>query len=207
MRYPNRSNCFLPLIALLVLWPATVETASAGPGDRLRGGGGVRGLRGAVGGSGSGPGEQRQRAPYDDVEGTIWEYKAEPEKPKEGDTPSKLEGRIRLEGNAIFDANKRVKRSGEGSLRDKLGRFRSGETDEIRVPSGPEEERIGEYRKLDSGKVRLDFNDDKTLHGLMLIWPKPDAPDGVWLGQYTETDPRTDKKERVWIVELRKIKD
>jgi len=57
---------------------------------------------------------------------------------------------------------------------------------------------------LPKGRKRIDFNDEETLHGLMIIWPKKDSP-SVWLGNYKEQKGRRTTSE--WVVELREIQD
>lgn len=148
------------------------------------------------------------RLPDDQVEGTIWEYTGKPKnKPKKGEKEiPPLKGKFRLEGNAIFDISKRLPIPKKDEVKKVVEKLRKGTLDELKVPPKAQQKRLGEYRKLSRGKLRLDFKDtDKDgMNGIMIIWPKPKTK-GVWLGTYSEKKGK--RTVRSWIVELRAIED
>ena len=160
-------------------------------------------LRRAIGGDQT---EHLPRRPNDQVEGTIWEYKStEYQMPlAEGEVEETIEGRFRIEGTAVFDHKPFVEISGGEQRSETLKRLLGGEAMKLSVPSGPEQKRIGEFRKMDNGKTRFEFNDAEGLHGVMIAWPKEDA-NGVWLAIYYKKDGnRTVGK---WAMELRAVED
>jgi hypothetical protein len=146
------------------------------------------------------------RLPNDQVEGTIWEYRGTLLKPmpEAGTTPPELKGRIRLEGKAVFDASPRVTLPSAEKVKGALAPLREGKSVEVPLPEGPQPKRLGEYRRLSTGKVRLDLSDPESLNGLMLIWRKKDTAD-VWMGTFAEREGK--KTVREWTVELRPISD
>lgn len=145
-----------------------------------------------------------KRLPNDQIEGTIWEYKATPKsKAQDGEKTNELKGKFRMEGKAMFAVKKRisVKGGGPGKLLEKI---KSGDEFEVGPPEGPQQKRIGEYRKLSSGKYRLDFDDKDSLHGIMIIWKK-DKKSGVYIGTYKEMEGKKTTGE--FVVELKPIED
>lgn len=152
-------------------------------------------------------GEQRTlpRHPDDQIEGTIWEYKGTLKgKPKEGEEPPKLEGRFRTEGKAIFDISKRLPIPTKEEVKKVVAKAKEGKLPELKLPPEPQAKRLGQYRKIDSKKWRLDFDDKDSLNGIMLIWLKKDTTD-VWMGTYTEK--KDNKTVREWQIEIRPIED
>jgi hypothetical protein len=146
-----------------------------------------------------------QRLPDDDVEGAVWEYRGTPKKkPKEGDEVAELKGQFRIEGTAIFDASPRIKLPSRGEARKVLDSIRKGQAPSLKAPTAPTPKRIGEYRKLSNSKRRLDFNDEESLNGIMIIWRKKNTAD-VWMGTYKQR--QAGKTTREWQVELRPIQD
>ncbi|QDT62981.1 hypothetical protein [Calycomorphotria hydatis] len=146
-----------------------------------------------------------KRLPDDSVEGTIWEYKCTPKaNVKEGETIPTREGKFRFEDSAILDVSPRFKLPGKDEVKGTIDSLIRGEAPEIKLPEGPQQKRLGQYRKLRGGKYRLDFDDPESLHGLMIIWKKKNTND-VWMGTYNEME----KKKIVsrWVVELRPIED
>lgn len=155
------------------------------------------------------PGSGQQslpKLPGDDVEGSIWEYRATPKSDVgKTDIPTdSRSGRFRVEGNAVFDAQLALTLPPREKVRSVAEKLKRGEGMELRLPEPPRVKRIGEYKRLTKGRVRIDFNDKETLHGLMIMWPKKDSP-GVWLGTYKEQEGRRTTSE--WVVELREIQD
>ncbi|MDA0808887.1 MAG: hypothetical protein O2945_03855 [Planctomycetota bacterium] len=146
------------------------------------------------------------RLPDDQIEGTIWEYKGKlNSKPKEGEKIPKLEGKFRTEGKAIFDINERLALPKPGDVKKVVESIRTGDDlPDLKLPSKPQVRRLGQYRKLSSGKLRLDFDDKESLNGIMIIWKKAKTAD-VWMGTYSEK--KGSKTVRSWIVELRPIED
>lgn len=149
--------------------------------------------------------ETLPRLPNDQVEGTIWEYSGKPKgQPKEGEKAPKLEGRFRTENQAILDVSRRLPIPPKDEVKKVVEKVKEGELSEVKLPAAPQVKRLGEYRKIAGGKLRLDFNDKESLNGIMVIWPKKDTAD-VWLGTYTEK--KDGKTVREWIVEVRPIED
>lgn len=156
-------------------------------------------------GKGNAP-QNLPRLPDDQIEGTIWEYKGKlKSKPKEGEKIPKLEGRFRTEGKAVFDISRRLPLPKLGDVRKAVESIRNGDgPPELKLPSKPQVKRLGQYRKLSGGKLRLDLDDKESLNGIMIIWRKAKTAD-VWMGTYAEKKGR--KTIRSWLVELRPIED
>ncbi|MCC7424128.1 MAG: hypothetical protein IT428_28005 [Planctomycetaceae bacterium] len=154
------------------------------------------------------PGKQQETLPRlanDQIEGTIWEYKAKPkDPPKEGQEVETLEGKFRTEGSAIFDISKRIGLPEKKKVEKTVEAVKSGKAKEIKLPSPPQQKRIGEYHTLNSTKLRLDFNDPESLNGVMVVWKKKKTDD-VLLGTFTQKEGKKTVKE--WIVEIRPIED
>ena len=150
--------------------------------------------------------ENRDRPPNDQVEGTIWEYKSTKYKStlNKGEAVPKLFGRFRIEGNAVFAADNKIKIPPGTDIKEKLKDLAAGKDTELSLFKGLEETRIGEYKKMSNGKVRFDFNDPNGLRGVMIAWPKEDAQ-GVWLANYTQKEGT--KTTGKWLMELRAVKD
>src|SRR5262245_58382731 len=91
-------------------------------------------------------GEQRDTMPRmadDKIDGTIWEYKATAStKPAEGEEPKTLKGRFRTEGEAVFDVSRRFSVPGEKDVKKVIDKVASGESQEIKMPEGPQQKRI-----------------------------------------------------------------
>lgn len=157
---------------------------------------------------GGGKSNTLSRLPDDQIEGTIYEYVGKTKsKPKKGEKEiPALKGKFRLEGKAIFDISKRLPIPKKDEVKKVIEKAKKGELDELKLPAKPQQKRLGEYRKLSSGKLRLDFKDtDKDgMNGIMIIWPKPKT-NGVWLGTYSQKQGK--RTVRSWIVELRAIED
>lgn len=146
-----------------------------------------------------------KRLPDDNIEGSIWEYKAKPEKEqKKGEEELKLEGKFRLEESAIFDVSPTFKLPSKAEVDKVIDKVKSGKGLDVKLPSAPQQKRIGEFRKLSGEKLRLDFNDKESLHGIMIIWQKKKS-DSVWMGTYSEREGT--KEIRKWEVEVRQIED
>ena len=146
------------------------------------------------------------RLPDDQIEGSIWEYKGtlkEGEKTSE-DEDAKIEGRFRIEGKAIFDASPGIPLPDREQVKSAVEKARAGKLNEIKLPGAATEKRIGEYRKLANGRLRLDFNDADGLHGAMTIWKKKET-DAVWMGTYNEIEKGKSVAE--YVVELRFLSD
>jgi hypothetical protein len=149
--------------------------------------------------------ELGKRLPNDNIEGSIWEYKAKPEKEqKKGEEELQLEGKFRLEDSAIFDVSPTFKLPSKKEVDKVLEKVKSGKGVEVKLPAGPQQKRIGEFRKLSGDRIRLDFNDKDSLHGIMIISQKKKS-DSVWIGTYQERDG--EKLVRKWNVEVRQIED
>ena len=145
------------------------------------------------------------RLPDDQIEGTIWEYQGKlKDEPAKGEEVPELQGRFRTEGKAIFDVSRRLPIPEKKEVDKAVKALKKGELKDIKLPEGPQVKRLGEYRQITGGKLRLDFKDKESLNGIMIIWPKKETAD-VWLGNYTEK--LEGKKVRTWIVEVRPIED
>ncbi len=155
-------------------------------------------------GAGGGP-KSLPRLPNDQIEGTIWEYKGKLKgETKSDETTPKLEGRFRTENKAIMDISRRLPIPPKEEVKKVIDKVKEGELSEVKLPPAPQVKRLGEYRTINGGKLRLDLNDKESLNGIMIIWPKKDTAD-VWLGTYAEK--KDGKTVREWIVELRPTED
>ncbi len=115
-----------------------------------------------------------------------------------------LEGQFRTEGKAIFDISTRFRLPDRKKVEEVVEAAKKGKLKDIKLPSAPQQKRIGEYREIQGNKLRLDFNDKEGLHGLMIIWRKKNTED-VWIGTFAEKQGT--KTIRQWNVELRPIED
>jgi hypothetical protein len=139
------------------------------------------------------------------IEGVIWEFKATLKKDARpiGDE-TELAGRFRTEKSAVFDISSRALLPAKKDVDKAIDKAKEGKLTEIKLPPAPQQKRIGEYRKTNDGRLRLDLNDPESLDGVMVIWRKQDTAD-VWMGTYRQ---RKDKKfVQDWIVELRPVED
>lgn len=144
-----------------------------------------------------------ERAPNDQVEGTIFEWYSV--KQKSGEEKKEIKGKFRLEKKAVFDVSPRLALPSKKEVEKKvIEPIKKGDALNIRLPEGPQQKRLGEYTNISGGKVRINFNDKESLHGLMIIWKKKDTDD-VWFGTYTEKEGAKTTAE--WDVELRPIQD
>lgn len=151
-------------------------------------------------GRNTGPG----RLPDDNVEGSIWEYEGKLKgTPKEGEKELELEGKFRLEGTAIFDVSPTLALPTADEVKKTVKKVVDGKRVDLKLPSGPQQNRLGEYKKIMGGKIRLDFK-DKEMNGIMVIWPKKGAS-GVWIGTFDQREGT--KTVREWDVEVRQIED
>lgn len=179
-------------ILLFLTFVATPTLLVAGPLDALR--------------EAAGKQDSLPRMPDDNIEGTIWDYKATYEaKLKEGEEkPKPLTGRFRTEGEAVFDVGRRLQLPDlpQGGPRALVEKLKEGPPSELKLPTS-EVKRIGEYR-LTKGKLVVKFNDPKTLHGTMTLRKKK-RTNTVWHGDYREMEGK--KTVRRWKVEVRKIED
>ena len=146
-----------------------------------------------------------QRLPNDNVEGTIFEYKGTlKSKPKETEEAPALEGKFRIEGTDILDVSPTFKVPSKKEVDKVAKKLAEGKGADVKLPGGPQQKRLGQYRKTGTGKMRLDFDDKDTLHGTMILTLKPSTKD-VWIGTYTEKNGK--KTVRTWQVEVRPIED
>jgi len=145
------------------------------------------------------------RRPNDQVEGTIWEYKGKIKKSdKTGDKPEPIKGKFRIEGTAVFDVSSRISIPSRDDARGVLDKIKNGTGIELKKPAGSQQKRIGEYRKLSNGRIRIDFDDPDTLNGMMILRKKQNTRD-VWFGTYDKKEDGKVVKE--YEVELRPIED
>ncbi|MCE9555532.1 MAG: hypothetical protein K8T91_19465 [Planctomycetes bacterium] len=150
-------------------------------------------------------GDNLKRLPNDQVEGTIFEYKGTlKSKPQEGEEAPTLQGKFRIEGTAILDVSPTLKVPSKAEVGKVTKKLAEGKGGEVKLPGGPQQKRLGQYHKTDTGKMRLDFDDKDSLHGTMILTRKPKTDD-VWIGTYTEKDGK--KIVRTWQVEVRPIED
>lgn len=147
------------------------------------------------------PGE---RLPDDSIEGTIWEYEGKLKgTPKEGEDKLELEGKFRIEGSAIFAVSGTITLPSAEEVKKTVKKVTEGKKIELKVPEGPQQNRIGEYKKISNGRYRLDFKDKESLNGIMIIWQRKD--DAVWIGSFEQKE--NGKTVRNWDVQLRAIED
>lgn len=144
------------------------------------------------------------RLPDDNVEGSIWEYEGKLKgTPKAGEKELELEGKFRLEGTAIFDVSPTLALPTTDEVKKTVKKVVDGKKVDLKLPAGPQQNRLGEYKKISGGKIRLDFK-DKEMNGIMVIWPKKGAS-GVWIGTFDQREGT--KTVREWDVEVRQIED
>lgn len=152
------------------------------------------------------------RPPNDNLEGTIWQYRAE-RKDNDG-KELVLEGRFRVEEKGIFEVDKQIElpaRPLPGLRKNNKDDFKgAGDTKDdskgksITVPSA-KGRRVGDVTKTNDGKSKLVIDaKDFPLQGIVIVWPKKDRP-GVWMGTYQER--KNDKNGEKWVIELRESED
>lgn len=152
-----------------------------------------------------GAGPAGARLPNDQIEGTVFEYRGKlTGTPRAEDKDRKLEGKFRIEGSAILDVSPTFALPSKDEVKKAVGGIVAGKGIDIKLPSAPQQKRLGEYRKITGGKLRLDFNDKESLSGIMIIQPKKKTED-VWIGTFAEREGT--KTVRNWEVELRPIED
>lgn len=154
------------------------------------------------------PAGNLQRLPDDQVEGTIFEYKGTlKSKPKEGEELPVLEGKFRIEESAIFDVSPTFKLPSKDEVKKIAEDVAKGSGPELKLPAAPQQKRLGQYRKIARGKMRLDFNDPDSLQGIMILMLQKKTGD-VWVGNFTEKREQDGKKvSHNWQVEVRPIED
>ena len=107
------------------------------------------------------------RLPDDDIEGTIWEYKGTLKKQTKTNAKAKeLKGRFRLEDQKVLDVGRRLPIPSKKDVKKTVEKLRSGELDEIKLPEGPQVKRLGQFRRLSRGRIRLDLDDKDSLNGI-----------------------------------------
>jgi hypothetical protein len=114
-----------------------------------------------------------------------------------------FEGKFRLEESAVFAVQDNFKLiPPKSEVESKIKDFKAGKGVDLKIDSTPK--RIGEFKKINSGKTRIDFDDKEGLNGIMLIWKKEGNAD-VWMGTFKKKiDAKTTKE---YIVDLRPIQD
>jgi len=153
------------------------------------------------------PGPKKlDRLPDDNVEGMTWEYEGTIKgTPKADEKDLELAGKFRLEGTAIFDVSPSLALPTTGDVKKTVKKVIAGKKVDLKLPSGPQQNRLGEYRKISNGKYRLDFKEkDSPLNGIMIIQLKKGSS-GVWIGTFDQREGT--KTLRTWDVELRAIDD
>ena len=139
------------------------------------------------------------RAPNDQVEGSVWQFKAtrqEVEKP--------ITATFRVEENAILQIEKEIptEEPSTGTPKRPRDRIKAGG---IKLPAA-KTKRVGDVTKMDNGKTKLIFTEG-PLQGQAIIAPLKDRP-GVWSGEYRQRlDDKTEKLGPLWKLELRESED
>src|SRR5262249_39915519 len=123
--------------------------------------------------------------------------------PKAGEEKLELEGKFRLEGQAIFAVSGTIELPSADEVKKTVKKVVEGKKIELPVPGAPQQNRIGEFKKISDGRLRLDFKDKESLNGIMIIWKRKD--DAVWIGTFDQRE--NGKTVRNWDVELRAIED
>ena len=114
-----------------------------------------------------------QRVPNDNVEGTVFQYYGKLQgTPKKEDEDRKLAGKFRIEGSAVFDVSPTFALPSKGEVKKVVEGIVGGKGVNLKLPSGPQQKRLGEYHKISTGKLRFDFNDKESLHGIMIVQKK-----------------------------------
>lgn len=151
------------------------------------------------------------RRPNDNLEGTIWQYRATRKDKDKKEVV--IEGRLRIEENGVFEVDMPVELPGKrllGLRKDDKAAKKSddGASEEpkrkVTVPT-TRGRRVGDVSKLDDGRTKLVIEaKDFPLQGILILWPKKDRP-GVWMGTYQER--KNDKNGEKWAIELREGED
>lgn len=156
------------------------------------------------GGSSSSSGNL-QRLPNDQVEGTVYEYKGTLDKTSksQGDD-QEIEGKFRLENSAIFDVSPTVKLPSQKEAGNPLQKILSGKGGNVKAPEAPQQKRLGEFKKTTGSQLRLEFDDEESLFGTMMLNREKGTQD-VWVGTFTER--KDGRAGRIWRVKVRPIED
>jgi len=151
------------------------------------------------------------RPPNDNLEGAVWQYRAE-RKDKDG-KEIVLEGRFRIEEKGVFEADKQIELPGRplpGLRKNNKDEGKAGDSKDgskgktVTVPSA-KGRRVGDVTKTNDGKTKMVIEaKDFPLQGIVIVWPKKDRP-GVWMGTYQER--KNDKNGDKWVIELRESED
>ncbi len=140
------------------------------------------------------------RAPNDQVEGSVWQFKAtrqEVEKP--------ITATFRVEENAILQIEKEIATEEPSTGTPKRPRDRIKAGDGIKIPMA-KTKRVGDVAQMENGKIKLIFTEG-PLQGQAIIAPMKDRP-GVWSGEYRQRlDDKTEKLGPLWKLELRESED
>jgi hypothetical protein len=151
------------------------------------------------------PAPTGQRAPDDQIEGTIFEYQGKlAGTPKKEDAERKLTGKFRIEGSAVFDISPTFALPSKDQVKKTVDGVVAGKGVNLKLPPPPQQKRLGEYRPISGGKLRFDFNDKESLNGIMVVSRKKKTDD-VWIGTFTERDGT--RVVHTWDIELRPIQD
>lgn len=152
------------------------------------------------------------RPPNDNLEGTIWQFRAE-RKDKDG-KEIVLEGRFRIEEKGVFEVDKQIELPGRplpGLRKNDKGEGKKAvdskddtKRKSITVPNA-HGRRVGDVANTNEGKTKMVIEaKDFPLQGIVIVWPKKDRP-GVWMGTYQER--KNDKNGDKWVIELRESED
>ncbi len=152
------------------------------------------------------PAPNGQRAPDDQVEGIIFEYKGTLRPTGKADEGKKeIEGKFRLEKTAIFDVSPTFRLPSKEEVKQTADKVLSGKGVDVKLPQAPQQKRLGQFKKMATNKLRLDFDDKDTLVGAMIL-SKEKKTDDVWVGTFTERSSGG-TVIKTYVVKVRPIQD
>lgn len=149
--------------------------------------------------------QSSSRSADDQIEGSVWEYKGTLKKKTSDSEPQTIEGKFRLEDEAIFDVSSRFKIPSRKVIKEEVvDPLIAGEGIELKLPEGPQQKRLGEFHKISNSRIRLNFDDKDSLHGIMIMVRKKKTST-VWIGTYKEQ--KNKRTVREYKVVLKQIED
>jgi len=153
-------------------------------------------------------GATANRAPDDNVEGTVWEYKGKLEKGQlDGKKEAQIAGAFRLEGEGIFAIGDTIRLPGLDDIEELIAELRKGRAKLIKLPDF-KPKRIGDFKISKNGRLTLSFDDESedpnALFGQLILRPKK-RQTSVFIGDFREKEDK--KTIRTWQMTVRKIQD
>ena len=153
-------------------------------------------------------GPTANRAPDDNVEGTVWEYKGKLEKGElDGKKEAQIAGTFRLEEEAVFAIGDSIRLPGVDDIKKLIEELREGRAKMIKLPDF-KPKRIGDFKVSRNGRLTLSFDDESedpnALFGQMILRPKK-RQTSVFIGDFREKEGK--RTVRTWQMTVRKVQD